>query len=323
MNPFYDNQKLRFVILDHDKKLFGCLISKAGSVSWLRYLIQNKLPTHKRSGWHERNNYFLKPLGLEAVFEMPVSDIRNNYKNWTKYIVVRHPLQRLVSGYFEAIVKRREYPKPDKSIMSFLELSRRVASGELLDKNTHWMRYTRRCQICDVRYDYIVKQETINYDKTRFEHLYGFNGSIPLQKWHPNRQFDVSADQQIHKYDPILRSLQRRHPRAMNGLLKIYKYDMDSFGYHWNSTTGQSYCSADTVDGASNCCWHYNIGNRLIKYIMCFYVIFSVQTSTVWQIRTHSRSDEWLERIELYYLLIIFYLFLNKFLKFNFAPNHI
>lgn len=248
-------EHLRNVVLDHDRKLFYCLIGKAGSKSWLQYLVKTKDANQKG---HLRHNTFLQNVGLEMYRNMPLDLVHRDYKDYFKFLVVRHPLQRMVSAYYETVILHKKYKNQKGKLLNFTEFVDRVAGGDLMDVNPHWRRYINRCLLCKVDYEYVVKTETMDED------IKGFNEAIDLDNdkmtvthGHENIFLDTdglpeSKYSHHYKYDKMLYDLQRKKPELMKKLLNVYGEDMHLFGYKWDWWRGKSSCGMEYDD--RECC---------------------------------------------------------------------
>ncbi|KAK2140367.1 hypothetical protein LSH36_1379g00031, partial [Paralvinella palmiformis] len=247
-------EHLRNVVLDHDRKLFYCLIGKAGSKSWLKYLVNTK---HSNQKGHLRHNNFLQTVGLEMYRNMPLDLVNEEYKDYFKFLVVRHPLQRTVSAYYETVIFHKKYKNEREKLLNFTEFVGRVTS-DMLDLNPHWRRYINRCLLCKVDYEYIVKTETMDEDIKGFNRAISVNDeemTVKLSHQNPftdNDEEDTTQYNHHYKYDKMLYELQRKDPDLMKKLLNVYGEDMHLFGYKWDWWRGRSTCGMEYDD--RECC---------------------------------------------------------------------
>merc|ERR1711936_166512 len=166
------------------QRLLYCPVFKAASTSWLiNYLKLSNSTTDPKSGnLHTKiTNLFPPP----ATFKLR----KQIFSESVKFIVVRHPFERLVSAYRDklagytrnehyldmrkVIIKNYRKNKSDKSAIPTFkesvdfvldELKKMGAGSSNLVIDGHFMPYTRRCIPCAIDYDVIIKFETLEED---------------------------------------------------------------------------------------------------------------------------------------------------------------
>ena len=147
-----------FVIMD-ELKLFVCTVPKAGSTT-----LKKTLPVISGKYYHVK-------LGLAE------SDYFNKYAGYHKAMFVRHPLERLVSGYRNKVLVRKGNFKenPDNIKKAYRtnvseEMDPDVTFNEFLryfveyPHNLHWESYGKICKPCTIKYDFIGRYETYERD---------------------------------------------------------------------------------------------------------------------------------------------------------------
>ncbi len=246
-------QAVQYVLADSSHKLLLVVVPKAGSISWRHYFDR-----------------------LHSSFRrhVPVEEINTKYKDYLKFVMVRHPLQRFVSGYYEVIVKRGKYTDlwckriyqalrngtscdPNHNL-TLSEFARAFSMG-LLPENEHWRSQQLATLPCDIQSDLILKVETSESDVMALnERLDEHTGSFPhLHKSRRYKKFKKSglanrgANSDLTKYDRKLRRLQKQAPEAFRWLLRYFQTDMEMFGYTWKSA--RCGCSYSAI-GKSNVC---------------------------------------------------------------------
>ena len=231
------------IYIDRGKKLMGCLINKAGTTTWSNYVMNLQAENNPgaKQNLNPKNNADLALFGLSFQKDVPLEYIKTIYRDFDKYIIVRHPLQRLVSGYFQNI-------RTNEHNITFEEFMHGFADGWEVDRNIHWLRYYTNCHICDIDYHYVLKSETLAQDVTEFNDKVGYNTTVkPLQQNVNFQMFDAQ-----YKYDTVLGEFNRRYPDIFQKVLKIFQPDMDLFGYGWDNEHSKSYCQYPGMDGL--CC---------------------------------------------------------------------
>lgn len=166
------------------ERLLYCPVFKAASTSWLLnyFKMSNSSSNPKEGNLHTKiTNLFPPP----ATFKLR----KQIYSESVKFIIVRHPFERLVSAYRDklagytrnehylqmrkVIIKNYRRNKSDKSsIPTFKEsvdfvldeLKKMESGSSNIIIDGHFMPYTRRCIPCAIDYDVIIKFETIEED---------------------------------------------------------------------------------------------------------------------------------------------------------------
>ena len=177
-------------------------------------------------------------------------------------MIVRHPLKRLVSAYWDKMglhVTNPDYQHIRKSVVramrpkaaakevntsgpTFQEFITQLLSAKWKWKrDKHWRPYSSLCLPCCVQYDYIIRLETINHDikpilnilsagnKTTEDHL-----TSMLTKINSHSKSHIDNSSQVIP-EMLNLSLSQR-----NELEHIYKLDLQSYNYHFNSVTGEA-----------------------------------------------------------------------------------
>ena len=161
-------------------------------------------------------------------------------ENYKKLIVVRHPLERLISAYLAKIYEEKvDYPKApyQAEVLPFVKKHRKNAKNTDITfeefmlfvtnsskgrNNEHWKPYDSLCHPCDMQYDIIGKLETIEEDSERFLRMIG----APEQLHYPYRKKRVQT--------PVYESYKKNVTSEIKiGLLKYYGVDFDMFGYEF------------------------------------------------------------------------------------------
>ncbi|CAF1006665.1 unnamed protein product [Adineta ricciae] len=184
--------------------------------------------------------------------------------NFTRAIFVRHPLDRLASAYMDKIgsLKNRSssydelrqkicqhnslfYLNISQSKFSFRRkkiFSTNVVEGcrnviptfehflqyifsKGLRDDVHWQPYTKLCQVCLLKYNFIGKYETIRTDLQRFMTLLGINS----QKW--NRNDYAKTGNTKENYQSLYKNLSNQ---MLCTLKRFYHDDFNVFNYRFD-----------------------------------------------------------------------------------------
>ena len=161
---YYLENKTFGLLTDHYHRMTFCYIRKVASTSWNRLLSTIvKKEKEERSTWLENRSgqwsVLLKRwarLNNSGFNNVARSNNSNNLKNYFKFLMVRHPLQRLASAYMDRIVNVK---KSNQTFETFLRGASRFAHT-----NPHWSPFINTCHPCSIHYDYIAHLETVQED---------------------------------------------------------------------------------------------------------------------------------------------------------------
>ena len=173
------------LFVDDSYKLLFCGIPKSAITTWKSILIQahaGRGSNNTAPGGSPHSIRVLRSYGIRRLIgikdESQTHDILTNY---FKFIVVRHPFLRLISAYKDKFYDRNysqlfnkfiihKYRKHTvaSSIKSprpiWTEFARFVALDYPFTRDQHWETYESLCHPCTVRYDAVIKVETMARD---------------------------------------------------------------------------------------------------------------------------------------------------------------
>ena len=242
------------VIVDPKHHVFYCAIPKVACASWRAALalLSGKLPDHKPATMHKIHNpEFLQTLGLHSPADLSPSQLNKILQHFTKFLIVRHPLERLVSAYRDkfrtfnkwtrhfqlkygrkiAMLYRQNVTTEslmnghDVTFPEFLSFITDTSVPTRHRMNPHWETYQNLCHPCLLQYNHIVKFETMALDNdvilNRYFHLGDNTDFFPKR----NIKSVPSSEIMVQYYSTVPADLVRR-------VYEYYKVDMDMFGYH-------------------------------------------------------------------------------------------
>ena len=254
-----------YVRVNHKNKYIVCLPQKAGCTTWKIILANNSSPDPlsaefngdqlhgdglEKYGIYSLNDY--SPLQQQEILEDP---------QYYKFMVVRHPLDRLVSAHNDKIIltdnnlakKRRKeildlhfknHGKASNDLQAFIEY--------ILERksywNRHWAPVAALCDSCNIKYDKIGKLETQNDDLLDvISHLGPYYRMKNVHANHKGSGAAHSFSWNISIFSGVSEELFRR-------LLHMgFEQDMKLFGYTWSNVSAvrglDVQCSSET-----NCC---------------------------------------------------------------------
>ena len=260
---------LRNIFVDNKHRVVYCSVPKVACSSWKTVLAQlTDVPgashvneTRRRDNVTRdlkltlnalvHNNTYMDRIGLKQLYAYPSTDIRRIMKSYTKFMFVRHPLERLVSAYRDKFTRNTKWtkhflrhygskilrlyrPSASEAIIrhgegvSFLEFVRFVIEKRPLNnRNPHWDSYNSICHPCLINYDVIGKMETLELDQPMvMRQLFGET----LFDFPAKNVKDVPSKQLVNGY---YGNMSRK---MLDDLLDFYKTDMDMYRYKVDTT---------------------------------------------------------------------------------------
>lgn len=247
---------IHHIMVDDRHKTMFCGVPTAAWTSWVSFLVNvsadtaepsppygHHLPVHSRN--YLRNKH-LRPL--EDYFP---DEIRLRFDTYFTFMVVRHPLKRPVSSYnnrmdinhveaklhwatiSQQILEKYRYSPDSGQNVTVQPKNNNVAFAEYLryvldhfPQDRHWMPYIAACQPCSIRYDYIVKLESMKMDaRDVFDRM-----GIPAERRYvPYLKGLASAG--INTGEVYMKYLHNVSKAEYQRLLSTYSTDMKLFNY--------------------------------------------------------------------------------------------
>jgi len=230
-----------------DYKMIYCLVPKVGCTSMKRLFInisdhgENAAAVAKIFPHSERT---MTKAGIHPLTYYTGGNLTSRVTNFTKVIIIRHPLIRLLSAYRNKFVEDNPvYPKHlgTKIIARY----RKDASNEslvtgqdvrysefvqfLIDSgkegkkfDMHWAPYTELCDPCHVKYDIVMKLETMDSDMEYIKNMvYGGQDYATI----PKQYSTVTQIETMKEYYADVTDQQ------LLDLSDIYRDDFTMYGY--------------------------------------------------------------------------------------------
>ena len=265
------------LLVDHQHKVAFCGITKSGSSSGIAMMMN-----YGPNGHMAPEKY---PKGAVHSPEMKsqmglVQEIyTDKLKNYTKFMIVRNPFDRLVSSYLDKMQtvdttgrfkslrleisaiygdlkwsdldgSLEELPDVNVSFTNFMKmLLDPVVRPRMNDE--HWATSALLCDPCRVHYDYIMRTESLHYDAGEFIKNVYHKDNLQVPKVNVNRDIEISAPGRVYKkvlkqyYDSVKEI-------DLYQLMKKYKTDFELYGYSFNAKTYETHCNIDSQNGI--CC---------------------------------------------------------------------
>eukprot|EP00058_Branchiostoma_floridae_P000233 XP_002585721.1 hypothetical protein BRAFLDRAFT_133019 [Branchiostoma floridae] len=191
----------QLVVIERTKTMY-CYIPKTGCTTTKLVLYNLQHDTNESNADHELDWIHKQHFRLLKSYSKKGAERR--LATYNKFIVVRDPLERLVSAWLDKFVN---YPRRSSFIKRMLQRTRKE----------NWTKTATR----EVKYDFIAHTDTLAEDLRLFFHkigVVGKDGILPRQ--HPTRARTGFGN--------VFRQVPTEDIRHIG---EIYKPDFDMFGY--------------------------------------------------------------------------------------------
>ena len=233
---FYENRNC---------KVFFCKISKVASTTW--------------SSLVSKRSIYRKKVNFTEV-----------YDNFTKFFVVRHPFDRVLSAYYNIVDGHFGYgPEPLKkehiaksqnvshyknltlgNFVDYLTTTHGVEPANIL-YDRHWNTYSHLCDVCNVPYDNIIRYENLASDSVNILKHLGIkeNYFATIRKKNSRRK----SGQTLNFGELFLSEFKLLSSIQIDRLWQRYSSDMKLLGYHFDKTSSVASCRI-TLQNGDECC---------------------------------------------------------------------
>lgn len=239
---YVKNRFLKTALFFSNKyKILFCQIPKCGTRSQARFLagIDELVKPADVPTMSEGKATSLIERHLSARRANSLGDIVKKIQEYTKVIIVREPLSRLLSAFrnkLEHNARNDQYA----NLASQLHTKYGNGSGEQVEgapvisiddflsylteepgsqNDQHWNFYHRLCSPCTIGYDYIIRMSTIDEDMEYIKSRFGITVPFP-------RSYDSFTDNlKVHQY------FTKANPLLVNKIFHTYQLDFDLFGF--------------------------------------------------------------------------------------------
>ena len=228
----------KYLLADDSKKSVYCTISKCASTAWKNALVRMRGGNaRKGESVHERK--YMGKNNLVFLSQYSEEEAEYRMKHYFKYIIVRHPFDRLVSAWRDKVpgnkghtiriraasgLKVIETAKQNSNTnrpVEFSEFLKFITKKNPLHFNRHWLSMYHHCHPCHFRYDFVAKVETLSAD---LPHLYNaLHVDEDLQLRVLNKRSQGSPHFSTY-YNSVMASTYKT-------LCSFYRADMTLFNY--------------------------------------------------------------------------------------------
>ena len=247
----FDSKYLDHTIVDDRHRVLYCFIPKVGCTSFKSMFVKN-FGIETNRAWY--NVKYLHSIGIKQLLKYSEKDISKRLQNYFKFMVVRHPFDRLVSAYkqkfgglasshnfatfYTKVIKNHfghieKVDKKGRTLISWNQFLELVATETKKFYNIHWATYEHLCNPCLMKYNHVVYMETIDDDiDPVLDHLKNPDRPRPTL---PGRNVVRNSTDNMAR---LLKKFRNINPDILQRLLEIYANDFKLFGYTWDSESG-------------------------------------------------------------------------------------
>ena len=198
---------------------------------------------------------YLHSHGIRRLSTYSEDEIHKRLKTYFKFLVVRHPMERLVSAFrskfgrqtgvqsaFERYASeiRNQGNNSELSFSNFVEYissahrhhyeSKKYESGARY-LEPHWAQYSTLCHPCHIDYDYIVKFETMREDAAYVLSKLGPHHECLDDKYPELFNYNQSTSSVFDQYFSTLTAAQIERLKDINNVdFKLFGYSSYKFG---------------------------------------------------------------------------------------------
>ncbi|KAK8386108.1 hypothetical protein O3P69_010674 [Scylla paramamosain] len=225
-----------------------CKVPKSGSSTW----VYNLLKIAGAPEDHIKSDIGLHRLLRDYYPKMHTSHMKRVFKKSFKFVVVRHPFERLLSAYRDKLEDYQRdlmfrdgyyYTLYGKSIVklyrddgdrtlvnrtepTWKEFVRYVINTPPSKFDEHWKPIYTLCSPCVVKYDVIAKMETFSEDTQYIINQVGLENVLHVEWIHRTAKTKTS--------DVALKYYSQLTVNQVEQLYEKYRLDFDLFGYDYD-----------------------------------------------------------------------------------------
>ena len=263
------------VLLNERIKMLFTVIPKSASTTW-RSILAAATGKVKPRGSHPNfhNIEKLNDVGITSLSDISTVDREKILKTYYKVLIVRNPFDRLISAFDDKFHHNFIYGDTRMALRyineTYRSISNHVVFGKapnttdvpvteflrlVLDENApynkHWDFQAKLSHICQIKYDYIIKVETMEDDsKPIFDRLLKDNAtSLFLRRGNSHR----ATGEYDAYYNRWLKQMSEVPLNMADKLKEFFQVDMEAFGYGLKRDSDQQYYATCSYND-DKCC---------------------------------------------------------------------
>ena len=258
-----DDKQVRFLsknlLVAEKLKTIVCLHMKVAWTSIKTILLNNTLPEEEVPHMKDNDISWMNLRTKHNITQLndprfTIEDQRYRLKHYYKFYFVRHPLDRIFSGYHDKLVVEMDdghgiYYKillqtiidavrPDLQSkrmedirLPFEDVLRLIEAGKM---DQHFIGpYFRKCQPCKIKYDYIGKVETFDHDMANI-----IERQFPAKRGKNTRLNVAGTHEHTQRFCKRLKAYEDVPKKLFNNTVNYYASDFVNYGYIWHWTNG-------------------------------------------------------------------------------------
>ena len=226
------------LIVNEKYKLVFCPIPKSGCTTFIAtmLMLDGVDPIHFQGRVWE----YIYEKGIRYIRHYSRKRQKEILRDYYKVIIVRDPLERLLSAYRDKFIPRGQPVHPHTwmdrlskdatgrattlyTFQQFLKLILKLKPGKF---NGHWNRYHDHCNPCSIDYDFIGNTNQLSEEIPYIlEKIHVRADELPKKTFHENK-VKRPAKNRTRYYADIPRDV-------IKALWNVYKGDYEMFGYNY------------------------------------------------------------------------------------------
>ncbi|XP_077569528.1 carbohydrate sulfotransferase 8 [Stigmatopora nigra] len=245
MSKTITRHHVNHIYVEDKYKILYCQVPKVACSNWKRILLV--LSGHASDIEKITHKATYKDLPLKTLNTFDQAGIMERLANYTKFMFVRDPLERLVSAYRDKLENHNAYyhtlfgrfiiskyrPNASKLALeygdgvTFLEFVQYLLDmPSSVSKDIHWEAANRLCNPCHIDYDFVGKFENMSEESDSLLRLAGAPPDLKLPNLKDRNPSDEKTSLSVtQKYMSQLDSVKRQQ------LYDLYKLDFLMFNY--------------------------------------------------------------------------------------------
>ena len=271
------------IFVDTRHKIVACLPPKSGCSTWKTIIANNSIDVSLPPDFNAAELHFGLLKSKFNVFKLnhynkTMKKYFLTHPDYFKFMIARHPLERLLSAYVDKMLIGNDHKMRRRFGGKILkkyhpELSRyQIKSGEGVslqeflryilstgNENNHWTTIDSICQPCRIKYDFIIKTETMKEDNAFIidQHFAPFKRGLETFR---NKKSSESGETMINtKHGKLLPAYSNITQEDILLIAEKFRADLHHFGYsfHLDNTSGNhvlyTSCVSQGKEGREYC----------------------------------------------------------------------